>query len=136
MKRLMILAALLALAIPAGAADICIDASPCYATTSAENAAQVYFRDQHNGQLCASVSLPATCTQAEFDAAGGVGTVYTSTAAGTKAFFLDKIVEHLARQVSSYESEYKGRASNAWNIASSAEKQAACVALGKSADCK
>lgn len=120
----------------ASAQTICIDGDPCYASTQGEVDAQVYFRDQHNAQLCDSVGLSESCTQAEFDAAGGSGTIYTSNASGTRNFFLDKIVEHLQRQVASYESEYRGRANNRWtDSGQSAAPVAFCTTVGLSSGC-
>lgn len=138
MKRLLIV--LLVLVLPAIASaqnDVCVG-SVCWSPTAAEITAQAYFRDQSNAGVCTSVGLPVSCTQAEYDAVvptPPVATVYANTAEGTRTFYSSKMKAASLKDVASYESEYKGRASNAWNVADAAARQAACVALGKAADC-
>lgn len=135
------LVVLLVLALPVialpQANDVCVGAV-CWSPTAKEIAAQSYLRDQHNAGVCASVSLPASCAQEDYDAVTPTppaAVVYANTAAGIRAFYSAKMKAASLKDVASYESEYKGRASNAWNDASEVERQAACVAWGLAADC-
>lgn len=145
MKRLFLVLAVLALPalVSAQANDVCVGAT-CYTPTADEIAAQVYKRDQHNTQVCTGVGLPSSCTQAEYDAhecTPGVpgscpaATVYTNNAQGVRDYFLDKLKADIAASVSTQRAEHKNRARVAWDEASQAERDAACVALGKAADC-
>lgn len=134
------LVALLVLALPVIAQaqnDVCVG-TVCWSPTAEEIAAQSYHRGQHNAGVCTSVALPASCTQAEYDAvepAPPAAVVYTNDAAGVRAFYSAKMKAASLKDVAAYEGEYKGRASNAWNDALVAQRQAACQALGKAADC-
>jgi len=136
MKRL--LAVLAFLALPAGAAEICIIDTPniCHTTSAEENKAGIYYQTMWDDGLCASVALPAGCSLAEFTATGGVGTFYARTARGTKQFFMDqKIKAALAEWVTSYGSDLDTRARDYWNSLTLAEQEAQCAAWGFAADC-
>jgi hypothetical protein len=135
MKKLLVVLSFLLVPGIAGAQEICLDGDPCRTATGKQAQAQSYFRDQHNEQMCDSVELPSDCTQAQFDAAGGSGTIYATNAAGLRLFFMDKIFDHLARQQARDESEFKGRMDNVWQQASDAQKAAMCAAGGADADC-
>jgi len=84
--------AILVLASSAGAAEICTDGVSCYTTDSIENLAAAFEKDLGNAQLCATVQLPKTCTQAQFDAAGGSGTIYPNTGTGTRDWLRDNVI--------------------------------------------
>ena len=136
MKRL--LAVLTLLALPAGAADICISGTPavCYTTSADENKAGLYYQTMFDDALCTSVALPAGCSPAEYTGAGGTETFYARTAQGAKEFFMDrKIKTALAEWVSSYGSDLDTRARDYWNSLTLAEQEAQCVAWGFTADC-
>ena len=122
--------------VQAQANDVCVGSSPCYTPTADEIAAQVEQKLEFNERQCARVALPSDCTQAQYDAAGGVGVVYASSGAGTRAFFLDKLKADIAAAVSTQRSNHKSRAQAAWDVATPAQRQAACQALGKGTDCK
>ena len=145
MKRLLFVLIVLAVALPVGAAQVCVD-SICTTTSADENLAQTFFRDQHNEPLCEGVGLPASCTQAEYDAvdldaeedgqqAPPPAVIYANDADGVRTFFLDRIKEHLSAQVDYYDNSYDQRAKDAWAAGNLAQREAACAALGKNADC-
>jgi len=136
MKRL--LAVLAFLALPAGAAEICITGSPnvCHTTSADENKAGLYYQTMFDDALCASVALPAGCSLAEYIAAGGTATFYARTGQGAKEFFMDqKIKSALAEWVKSYGSDLDTRARDYWNSLTLAEQEAQCVAWAFTADC-
>ena len=142
MKRLLAVFALLAL--PAGAADICITGAPnvCYTTSAEENRAGLYYQAMFDDALCAEVGLAAGCTKAEYDTACALPetpackTFYARTAQGAKEFFMDsKIKSALAEWVKSYGSDLDTRARDYWNSLTLAEQEAQCVAWGFTADC-
>ncbi len=135
MKRLTTLAGLLVLAsIPAAAGTITVT-GVSRTTTAAQDAAWTARKDAYNRTQCASKGLSASCTQAQFTAAGGTGTIYEGASA-TQNFALDVIfnlVDEVTAQVAAIE---RGDAVNAWNMATPAQRQAACQALGKTAACQ
>lgn len=134
MKKLLFVLLALAFALPVGAAQVCVD-TVCLTTTAEENQAETFFRDKNNRELCEGVGLPASCTQAEFDAAGGSGIVYTNDADGVRAYFLAGIADALQARVDYYDNSFDQRAKDAWASGSLAQRQAACAALGKASDC-
>jgi hypothetical protein len=137
MKKFLFVLLALAFTLPVGAAQVCVD-TVCLTTTADENQAETFFRDMHNKSLCEGVGLPATCTQAEFDAVIPTpppATIYTNDADGVRAYFLDRIKEHLQARVDYYDNSFDQRARDAWRDGSLAQRQAACQALGKAIDC-
>ena len=145
MKRFLFVLAILAIALPVSAAEVCIDAI-CYTSQADENTSQAFFKALHNEALCEGVGLAETCTQAEYDAvdldaeqdgqqAPPAAVIYSNDANGTRTFFLDRIKEHLRAQVDYYENSFDQRARDAWEAANLAQREAACTALGKDTDC-
>jgi hypothetical protein len=133
-----LLAVLVLMAVPVGAADICISGTPdvCYTTTADENKAGLYYQTQFDDALCSSVALPAGCSLAEYAAAGGTETFYARTAQGAKEFFMDlKIKSALAEWVTSYGGDIDTRARDYWNSLTLAQREAQCLAWGFEADC-
>lgn len=138
MKKLLLV--LLVLAMPAVVSaqnDVCVG-TLCHTPSADEIASQVYQRDKHNTQVCTGVGLPASCSQAEYDAVlgGPLATVYTNDAAGVRQKFLDKLKIDIAAAVSTQRAEQKSRAYAAWADASQADRDGACTALTGSADCQ
>jgi hypothetical protein len=139
MKRLILTLAVLALALPAGAAEICIAGSPdiCYTTTADQNTGGLYYQTLYDDALCASVSLAAGCTAAEYSGAGGEETFYSRDAQGGKQFFMDTaIIPALQGYVTGYESDINTRARDYWNSLSIFQKETQCEAWGKQPDCE
>lgn len=146
MKKLLIV--LMVLALPAAVEaqctgnQVCVGADDVYDPTSDEIAAQVYKRDKHNTGVCANAGLPSNCNQAAYDTACAAtpgcdasATVYLNTAAGVRVYFMDYIEGLIAGAVAEYQSEYFSRAKSAWKGANASEREAACLAMGKAADC-
>lgn len=135
MKKLLLLAAfLLVTAAPTFAGTITVS-GVSRTTTAAQDAAWTARKDANNRALCLSKGLTATCTQAQFSAAGGVGTIYEGASA-TQNFALDVIfnlINEVTAQVAAIE---RGDAVAAWNAATAAQRQQACIDLGKSATCQ
>lgn len=108
-------------------------------TSAAQDSAWTARKDRHNADLCASKGLAASCTQAQFDAAGGSGTIY-SGAQATHNYALDRffeLIEAVERQINDAR---KGDIQAAWQTATEAQRAAAyvaaCTALGKTAECR
>lgn len=145
MKRLAILIALLAFAVPVPAQEICVDGTVCHTATADQVAAQAEDKLANNIGACRSARLEDSCTQAEYDTvcddvqatinAGfscGGETIYAETANGTRAFFRDILAAFLER---------RAQARNAQILAQGQEHlsgldvSAQCVAWGLAADC-
>ena len=129
--------AVLLLATSVGAAEVCTDGQACYSTTSDENAAAEALKAADNAAVCATVALPATCTQAELEAEGGVGTVYPATGLGTREWFRDK---RIGPDMDAMEADYirllRARLRVVHGGSNIAALSAACVAIGLDAGCE
>jgi hypothetical protein len=134
-----ILAALLVLAAASAQAGTITVNSTSRSTTAGQDAAWVARKDRHNADLCASKALPASCTQAQFAAAGGEGAIY-SGAQATQTYALDRIFELIEAVERQINDSRKADVASAWQTATEAQRAAAyaaaCQALGKTADCK
>ncbi len=113
----------------AQANDLCVG-TECYTPTADEISAFQIARDNHNDRLCASVDLSSGCSQVDFDNAGGTGTIYASTAAGTREYALEEMFKkRIADFVRSQLRAAKARANAAWDAATPAQRAAACAEL-------
>ncbi len=139
MKNL-ILAVLLTLAASfAGAGTITVS-GVSRSTSAANDAAFTARKDVHNRNTCTARGLSASCTQAQLNAvsgcaAGACGTIYEGAQA-TQNYFLDIVfnqINEVTLQVQAYQ---EGDARAAWTAATPAQRQAACTALGKDANCQ
>lgn len=141
---LFVLLAVLVIALPAQAADICIAGSPdvCYSTNADENAAGLYYQTQYDDALCQAVGVAAGCSAAEYAAACALEetpdceTFYARTAQGAKEFFMDTVIKSaLSGFVVGYENDIDTRARDYWQSLSLADKQTQCTVWGFDATC-
>jgi hypothetical protein len=130
------LALLLALAAPAAAGTVQVNAVS-RSTTAAQDQAWVARRDRHNAETCTAAGLAVGCTQAQVNAAGGSGTIY-SGAGSTEAYFLDRVFELIAAVERQINDSRRAELNAKWNTATEAQRAAAftaaCSALGGSVD--
>lgn len=130
-----ILAVLLVLAATFASAGTITVSGVSRPTTAAQDAAFAARKDAYNRGQCASKGLPATCTQAQFTAAGGTGTIYEGAQA-TQNFFLDVVFNLISEVSAQVQAIERGDAVQAWNNATLVQRQSACQALGKDANCQ
>jgi hypothetical protein len=136
MKFVLVVGFLVGFGLNAYSADVCID-TVCQGTTTDQNVAANKLKTAHNAALCEAIDLPYDCTQAQYDAAGGVGTIYPANGNGTKQFILDRVfVQLIDPFVDVAEGVKLADAVIAWKQASNAQRESACLALGKTAECK
>ena len=145
MKRLILTLAVLALALPVGAAEICIAGSPdvCHTTTAEENTSGLYYQTLYDDALCQEVGLEAGCLKGAYETAcaepetPACETFYSRNAQGAKEFFLDTvIIQALQDFVQGYESDINTRARDYWDSLSLSQKETQCEAWGLEPDCE
>lgn len=100
MRRLTLIAALLLIASPVLAGSI---RPAAVATTAEEDGALKSFIRRINKRTCASVGLPATCTDAQAKAKDPSLAIYPATAAGYQDYsgviYAGMVREHAAREI-------------------------------------
>ena len=100
MRKLILALALLTLTLPALAGSI---RPAAVVTTTDEDAALKSLIKRMNKRTCASVGLPATCTDAEAKAKNASLVIYPATAAGYQDYsgviYASMVHEHAAREL-------------------------------------
>lgn len=92
-----------------------------------------------NAAVCASTGLPATCTQAEHVAAGGVGTIYPNTTNGRRNFIVDQwLRDNLRNAKARQAASAHEKVCVWWNdpARTQAEKDARCTSFNLPAGCE
>lgn len=148
MKRLAILIALLAFAVPALAQEICVDGTVCHTATADQVTAQAEDKLANNTGACRSARLEDSCTQAEYDTVCddpqlsinqgfecGGETLYAATAAGTRAYFRDILAAFLERRAQTRNASILARGQGHLAGLDAAGVAAQCLAWGRAADC-
>jgi len=138
MKKLSILTFLLSLLGASSQAAVLVQVGTATrTTTTAQDNAVLALVAAKDADACVGIGLPASCTQAQYDASPlarpGV-TIYPRTAAGAMQYVLDLIFSDLDNVIPAQVTQISSAAAQAaWNAASPAQQQAACTALGKDA---
>lgn len=85
----------------------------------------------HNTQVCASVGLPSTCTNAQANAGGARGTVFATANAWARSILVDALLSRID-QITAQD----GAADcAAWRALTQAQRNAACSAAGRPNGC-
>lgn len=136
-KLLVVLALLLLAAVPALAADYTVTLNAGQETTTTR------ARTESNTAACALVGLPASCTQAQADAAVAAAaaevpprTLPSVNVMSNNSKYVNSLVNaELARIKTVQKAADKNSFDKARDTATQAQKDAACVALGLTAGC-
>jgi hypothetical protein len=133
MKKLLLL--LVLLAAPSFAQE-------AYTVNATASQVQVldYARTTYNARICAAAQLPATCTQAQYNAANPTSpaTIYANSQAGRQAFLIAQwIAEDFRTAKTRLVADNKAAQCTYWNdpARTLTEKNAMCTSAGLSAGC-
>jgi len=85
----------------------------------------------HNTQVCASVGLPPTCTNAQATTGGARGTVYATVNAWARSLLVDALLSRVD-QVTATDNAAD---CVAWRALTQAQRNAACTAAGRPNGC-